>query len=1067
MTRLPPITTVRPAIVGLLLAACLASLSTGCTRAYYRRQADAQVATLVQEKANHPHWPLEGYTIQIDPSSRMFDPFSPDRAPMPPDDPTSHQLMHRIDGYRGFPRWHKSGDTPHVENPEWMAYLPLNEDGELELDAEKAVLVARLHSLGYQQNLEQLYLSALDVSFERFRFDAQFFASYNADYLVDGPLRNFSNGSARAVAAQNNLGRPASTLVATTNAPTRPLGLNDAIASRGVRMQKLGTTGTEMIVGLANSIVWNFNGRDSNFTNTILDFTLFQPLLRRGGRDRVLERLTISERNLLGNVRQMEHYRRGFYLEVVTGRNAGQGPSRRGGVFGGSGLEGFSGVGGGGFGQVGTATGGFGGGGQGGAIATTAGAAQAGGLMGLLQRQQDIRNQEANIAALRSSLAQFIELQEANRIDYLQVEQARQALYNAQSRLRNTENDYANTLDAYKIQLGLPPQLEVKISDDMLEQFNLIDEHMVLPQNRLTDLRNRVGNTIREMLPAADADPADDPGVAWSPALAGRLRDLKRQIVEAQETRRQVKANNVARAKADIEKLIRSLPKRREDVERLQARLKREGDVGMADAVGDPNRLEKNRARLRNKLENLEQPVPDDLSLPGLDKLLEALPVKLTLDLSGVEQQLQESDTALQALDASIDELLAGGDALDPKDLLKELRIKVFAPVPNELTKLAANVLELSLLQARARADSVTLTSVDMPSDTAFEIARNYRRDWMNARAALVDSWRLIEFNADDLEASLDVVIAGDVANVGNNPVAFDSAAGRIRTSLLFDAPITRVSERNVYRQSLIEYQQARRSFYVVGDQISRGLRNSLRTIELNKLNFELRRSAMHVAIEQVDLARERLTEPPGPAEVGGAQLGATTARDLVSALTDLQNAQNDFLSVWVNYEVLRRTLDQDLGTMRLDERGLWVDPGAIGLRHGYPDLSDCEHCAPELFIPEDDEVSSLPAERLPAPRPNITPPAGPRPEPLPLPEPEQGAARSGRPTPAKTPRPEEANHRPDQLEAPRVLRVREPKVASLIEKQPSEEPARPDSRLIKSRRPTRSEPASARISDE
>ena len=50
-----------------------------------------------------------------------------------------------------------------------------------------------------------------------------------------------------------------------------------------------------------------------------------------------IERLTIAERALLANVRIMERYRRGFYLNVVTGRDAGQGPSRRGGVFGGDG----------------------------------------------------------------------------------------------------------------------------------------------------------------------------------------------------------------------------------------------------------------------------------------------------------------------------------------------------------------------------------------------------------------------------------------------------------------------------------------------------------------------------------------------------------------------------------------------------------------------------------------------------------------------------------------------------------------------------------------------------------
>jgi hypothetical protein len=35
-------------------------------------------------------------------------------------------------------------------------------------------------------------------------------------------------------------------------------------------------------------------------------------------------------------------------------------------------------------------------------------------------------------------------------------------------------------------------------------------------------------------------------------------------------------------------------------------------------------------------------------------------------------------------------------------------------------------------------------------------------------------------------------------------------------------------------------------------------------------------------------------------------------------------------MGVWVNYEVLRRTLDQELGTMELDSEGLWIDPGPI-----------------------------------------------------------------------------------------------------------------------------------------
>src|SRR5829696_10284340 len=105
-----------------------------------------------------------------------------------------------------------------------------------------------------------------------------------------------------------------------------------------------------------------------------------------------------------------------------------------------AGLEGFTGVGVGGFGRVGAAGGaqlvqGFG-------FTGGAGAQAAGGYIGLLQTAQIIRNQFANIAALGDSLEQLQAANDAGRIDRFQVDLARQALYNAQSQLLNSQNIY-------------------------------------------------------------------------------------------------------------------------------------------------------------------------------------------------------------------------------------------------------------------------------------------------------------------------------------------------------------------------------------------------------------------------------------------------------------------------------------------------------------------------------------------------------------------------------------------------------------------------------------------------
>jgi len=205
----------------------------------------------------------------------------------------------------------------------------------------------------------------------------------------------------------------------------------------------------------------------------------------------------------------------------------------------------------------------------------------------------------------------------------------------------------------------------------------------------------------------------------------------------------------------------------------------------------------------------------------------------------------------------------------------------------------------------------------------------------MNRRAELVDRWRLIEFHADSLKGGLNVVFSGDIRNRTTNPFSLHSDTGQLRVGLQFDAPLTRLLERNTYRESLIAYQRERRSYYAFEDSVSRGLRDTLRSMQLGRENFEIRREAVRAADQQIELNDDirRIQEATR------MLAGPTAARDAVSALTDLLNSQNEFLSVWVTYEVLRRTLDLDLGTMELDSEGLWIDPGPIGPDQGQPGI--------------------------------------------------------------------------------------------------------------------------------
>ncbi len=315
----------RSLVAAIVFALLLAA--TGCSRNHYYCQADKDASKLVAEKACDPRWAMPpGFTVDKDPRSRYYDPCDQIFPPMPPDDPASDRFMVCLDGMKGFRHWHDHGDRQQLDNPEWRARLrqcvEMTDEGRVKLSLPAAVRLAYLNSPDYQTQLETLYLSALDVSTERFRFETQFFGTNNTTLTRQGPLN--PNGEATTLETDTNF-----------------------------QLERHFAAGGELVVGLANSIVWQFAG-PATFSNiSILNFNLMQPLLRGAGRAVALEQLTIVERALLANLRTLQLYREGLYMQLAIGDANSAYLQRRGGFFGGTGMTGFTGTGIGGFGNVG------------------------------------------------------------------------------------------------------------------------------------------------------------------------------------------------------------------------------------------------------------------------------------------------------------------------------------------------------------------------------------------------------------------------------------------------------------------------------------------------------------------------------------------------------------------------------------------------------------------------------------------------------------------------------------------------------------------------------------------
>ncbi|MBS0208044.1 MAG: hypothetical protein JSS27_03725 [Planctomycetes bacterium] len=852
----------------------------GCTRAGYRVRADRDTWNIVSERAAGPKWNLPPQNVYRDPSSRLSDTTSYDRPPMPPDDPTSHRYMHRVAGMRGYPHWHRNGDVPFVDNGQWRNFLPYDEEGRVVMDRATAVQVALTNSRDYQFEVEELYLNALDVTGQRFQFMTQYFATTTSSFTADGADRPGGPGASQSALSNNTL----------------------------AQVKKTTAIGTSIVVGLANSFVWQYSGAESETAFTLLNFNIIQPLLRFGTRVRVLESLTQAERTLLCNVRQLDQYRQGFYNSVVTGRATGDSPNRNPGLTG----VGSAGVG----------------------VTNLTGTGTVGGYLGLLQVQQQIRNQRFNITGLRDSLAQLQEMFDAGRIpNPLQVEQSRQALYTGQTTLINNIASYQTRLDAFKIQLGLPPHLEVRIKDNFLDPFMLIDDSINDLQDRLEDL-------------------LDEARMERAEPNLERMADILDRTLAFHD----ISESELSTAKDDLAKALAAREPRRAQLLGLSKRP--EILQGMVDIRPyQPDQLDERLERIEKNVAQLDTGLAD--SWTKLKLMREQL----------AQQPLPETAVAMVEL----------------------------------ITNLSSQLLELSLAQAASRLETVTLIPVELTDLEALDIARQNRRDWMNARSALVDNWRQIEFTANALRSGLNVSFAGDLRSINDVPFNFRDSTGRLQVGVTFDAPLTRYLERNDFREAIVDYQRARRAYMLFEDRVSQGLRATLRILRLNALNFELRRAAVITAVKTVDLARERLREPPRAAAAAGVStISPTTARDLVSALSDLLNAQNDFLSVWVNYESLRMSLDFELGTLRLDAQGEWIDPGKIDATRGMDaDFSDApsghlswpdyKHLVPE----ELPKTKPADAEELPPkapaveelPKKPVPPPPLPGDQPRPRPE--------------------------------------------------------------------------------
>lgn len=193
-------------------------------------------------------------------------------------------------------------------------------------------------------------------------------------------------------------------------------------------------TGGQLLMDFANNMVFEYHGNGFSTSLSSLNIAFTQPLLRNAFARIATQNLSLQERGVLYALRDFARFRRSFYVNTVA----------------------------------------------------------SGGYLGLLLQLQNLRNQESNLKQLERNVEEARALVDATFYAPLQRDQLEQQYQQARFSLIQAEASLQTSLDGFKIQLGLPPDLPVSLDDSPLKMFELNDSAL----ERLRGINDRIALEI-------------------------------------------------------------------------------------------------------------------------------------------------------------------------------------------------------------------------------------------------------------------------------------------------------------------------------------------------------------------------------------------------------------------------------------------------------------------------------------------------------------------------------------------------------------------------------------------
>jgi outer membrane protein TolC len=303
-----------------------------------------------------------------------------------------------------------------------------------------ALRIALENNRQYQLRKEQLYLSALTLTRERFAYVPQFFAGSTVT-AQRTPLDNESSG-------------PRFGIFTGEEERSRSGDVSLRAANR-VGFDTLLKTGGRVSLDLANDLLRFYTGGPRESAVSTIGLSLAQPLLRGAGAKIAAENLTQAERSVIYEIRGFSYFQDTFAFDIVTT------------------------------------------------------------YLRLVQQQDTVINQHSNFLS-RVALRERSVALAVDRLAPFQADLAAQEELTARNSYILAVERYRNTLDQFKITLGLPVGYEIRLDETVLTELEAVgllpvpltdEQSFRLALERRPDLLNEIDifeDSKRKIVVAAD-----------------------------------------------------------------------------------------------------------------------------------------------------------------------------------------------------------------------------------------------------------------------------------------------------------------------------------------------------------------------------------------------------------------------------------------------------------------------------------------------------------------------------------------------------------------------------------